>query len=91
MIKPKFKIGDRIKILRASTESEHDLWGDSWVLNMNRMIGKTVTIQKCINCDNKYKYYKYRIKEYDYSYPGFVLQDITIGKQLLFSFMSEAT
>lgn len=90
MRKPKFKKGDKVRVLRASTDAEHNLWMDAWMPSMNEAIGKICTIiycnsNKCWKSDTLYP--KYNLNEYGLNFPEFVLQDATIGKQLLFSFM----
>ena len=90
MKKPKFKVGDKVKVLRASTEEEHDLWGDSWMGEMTKRVKQVLTIEY-IYCDGyqeEYDYCKYIMKEDGYAYPEFVLQnDMRVGQQLLFNFM----
>ena len=90
MRKPKFKVGDKVKVLRASTEEEHDLWGDSWVPEMYKSIGKILTIDYIYSDEYREEYdcHKYSLEECGYCYPEFVLQKVNeVGKQLLFSFM----
>ena len=92
MRNPKFKVGDKVKVLRASTDEEGKLWGDSWCGYMGTNIGKVMTIDKSLNYDNNYMYYKYKLKEDKggYWYPEFVLQKKDVkGEQLLFEFMKE--
>ena len=90
MRKPKFKVGDKVKVMRVSTKKERDLWGDSWIPEMSGTVGRVLTIDY-IYCDNnqeEYEYCKYRFGESSYAYPEFVLQnEIRIGQQLLFEFM----
>ena len=89
-MKPKFKIGDKVKVLRASTTEEHDLWGDSWIHEMSKTVGKVLTIGYVYGDDyqEEYEYCKYALVESGYAYPEFVLQKVNeVGKQLLFSFM----
>ena len=92
-MKPKFKVGDKVKVLRASTEEEHDLWMDTWMPSMNDAIGKVCTIRYCDSNDywnSDTKYPKYHLKEYNSNFPEFVLQSkIQIGQQLLFDFAKE--
>jgi len=93
MRSPKFKVGDKVRVLRASTSKERYLWGDSWCpLGMNDYIGKVLTISS-VHCDilqQSYEYCKYAMRESSYNYPEFVLQKITVkGQQLVFSFMEE--
>lgn len=90
MRKPKFKVGDKVKVMRASTKKEHDLWGDSWMWEMSKTVGKVLTIDYVYHDDyqEEYEYCKYLLDKNDYAYPEFVLQKVNeVGKQLLFSFM----
>lgn len=90
MRKPKFKVGNKVRVLRASTDEEHDLWGDSWVEGMDENIGKVLTIDY-IYCDEwqkEYEYCKCTMGESGFAYPEFVLEnEIQVGQQLLFDFM----
>ena len=92
MLKPKFKVGDKVKVLRAPTEGEYDLWRDSWIPDMNDAIGNEYTISTCITREkniNEY-IYKYYFNGRSYCFPEFVLQKVNeVGKQLLFNFMNE--
>lgn len=92
MREPKFKVGDRVRVMRASTKTERDLWGDSWIKEINEVVGKVLTID-CIYCDGwqeKHEYCKYGLEEGGFAYPEFVLQsEIRVGQQLLFSFAKE--
>ena len=93
-MKPKFKVGDKVKVLRASLEGEYDLWRDSWLVEMNSAINNEYTISGCVTRrENFNEYiYKYYFDGRSYCFPEFVLQKVNeVGKQLLFSFMSEAT
>jgi len=85
---PKFKIGDKVKVMRASTHAEEHLWDDVWFAEgMDCMIGEKYTI-RAINdiwCGNEFISYLVG----GYMLPEFVLQDATIGKQLLFDFMGQ--
>lgn len=88
---PKFKVGDKVKVLRASTKSEYDLWMDSWINAMNCAIGKVMTINY-VNLNNltcySNLYPKYKFEEVPSNFPEFVLEnEIQVGQQLLFSFM----
>ena len=88
--KPKFKVGDKVKVMRASTKKERDLWGDSWMCEMSKTVGKVLTIEYVYGdgYQEEYEYCKYALAENGYAYPEFVLQnEIRIGQQLLFSFM----
>ena len=88
MRKPKFKVGDKVKVMRASTDEEYDLWKDSWMLSMNCAIGKIMTI-KYVN-PNGNLYPKYSFEEIGLNFPEFVLQnDMRVGQQLVFNFMEE--
>lgn len=92
MHKPKYKLGDRVKITRASTEGEHDLWMDSWNEEMDYTIGMVVTI-KIVNemHKNSAKFCKYRFVEISFNYPEFVLEpeiSVSVGEQLKFDFMN---
>jgi hypothetical protein len=86
---PKFEVGDKVRILRASTDEEYDLWGDAWCDSwMGENIGKVLIVNDLQNWDNCYEYCKYRLN--GYWYPEFVLEnEIRVGEQLLFSFMKE--
>ena len=85
-MKPKFKVGDKVKVLRASTGREEHLWCDVWVdISMDVMIGKEYTIAY-IYTEGDYDSLSYSFG--DYIVPEFVLQKVNeVGKQLLFSFM----
>lgn len=84
---PKFKVGDKVKVLRASTFDEDcTLWGDVWFpFGMDKFIGQEYIIKTVTRIE--YKYPSYRLE--NYNFPEFVLQDTTIGKQLLFPFMEK--
>lgn len=88
---PKFKVGDKVKVLRKSTYEEYDLWVDSWELCMDRVIGKICTITYCNPnryWDSDKIYPKYKLDECGFHFPEFVLEnEIQVGQQLLFSFM----
>jgi hypothetical protein len=87
--KPKFKVGDNVRVLRASTNEEHDLWMDGWVTSMNNVIGKVMTIEY-VNRNGDNLYPKYRFKEIALNFPEFVLEkEIQGGDQLLFAFMKK--
>lgn len=87
-MKPKFKVGDKVRVLRASTEAEHDLWRDCWMPSMNYAIGKIMTVKYIGNTWEDCLYLKYSFEEIDLNFPEFVLQkEIRTGEQLLFSFM----
>ena len=87
MRKPKFKVGDKVKVLRASTFEEHHLWGDTWYPpGMDRYIGGKYIINGITREDNEFPSYRFK----SYNFPEFVLQsEIQVGQQLLFSFMEE--
>ena len=93
-MKPKFKVGDKVRVLRASTDEEHDLWVDSWVpFSMDKYIGEVHTIIDILTYSTDFvpnpEYATYRLSN-SYIFPEFVLQnEIQIGQQLLFSFMEE--
>jgi len=89
MKKPKFKKGDKVKVLRASTDVERDLWGDEWVESMNETIGKIYTIRFVFTWPQEYGYIYpiYTFEEFGLNFPEFVLQDVMAGKQLEFDFM----
>ena len=89
MKEPKFKVGDKVKVMRASTKKERDLWGDSWEkYEMDRIIGEISTIDYVYQ--EEYEYCKYALAESGYAYPEFVLQKANVvGQQLLFDFMEE--
>ena len=86
MPKPKFKVGDKVKVLRASTNEEEHLWCDVWVPDsMDIMIGKEGTIIY-IYTEGNYDSPSYSFG--GYTVPEFVLQKVNeVGQQLLFSFM----
>jgi len=85
---PKFKVGDKVKVLRASTAAEHDLWMDSWPPRMDKYIGKVLVVLEVLNTENIYKSYKYHLSDVRLNFPEFVLQDeVRIGEQLVFDFM----
>ncbi len=92
MRNPKFKVGDKVKVLRATTKEEdsHSVWYNSWNKDgMDCMVGQ----EYCVDYVNTWSDGDTMYPQYclggNYSFPEFVLQDITIGKQLLFSFMGE--
>lgn len=89
---PKFKVGDKVKVLRASTKEEHDLWLDSWVYEMDFAIGNKYTIIRCLTSglEEGALYPKYTLDDNSYcNFPEFVLEnEMNIGQQLLFSFMT---
>ena len=92
MPKPKFKVGDKVKVLRAPTDEEYDLWRDSWVGDMNGAIGNEYTISHYITREKNFNeyIYKYYLDGRGFCFPEFVLQKVNeVGKQLLFSFMGE--
>ena len=79
----KFKIGDKVKILRKSTDDEHDLWGDSWVGEMDKGIGTVATIEY-VDCNNRFPYPKYQLNFTYLNFPEFVLQKVVVkGQQLM--------
>lgn len=85
---PKFKVGDKVRVLRASTDAEHDLWMDGWNPRMSGYIGKVLTVIAVLNTDDYHKAYKYYLSDVRLNFPEFVLQNETqVGQQLLFSFM----
>ena len=87
---PKFKIGDKVKVLRKSTDEEHDLWKDSWTPRMSEYIGKVLTVIAVGNTGDCYKAYKYYLSDVGLNFPEFVLQnEIQVGQQLLFDFMEK--
>ena len=80
MKNPKFKVGDKVKVLRASTYKESLLWRDGWVDNMNKMIGKEYVVEYVHT--NRDVFPMYRLGKYNL--PEFVLQNACpIGKQLM--------
>lgn len=88
---PKFKVGDRVKVLRASTDVEHDLWMDSWEPEMDNAIGEICVITYC-NLNEGWGdtvlYPKYALDKCGLNFPEFVLQKANkVGEQLLFNFM----
>jgi hypothetical protein len=86
---PKFKVGDKVRVLRASTEEEYDLWRDSWQPSMNRVVGKVMTIIR-VYPNNCSPYPKYCLEGTGMNFPEFVLEkEIRIGQQLMFDFMRE--
>lgn len=87
---PKFKVGDKVRVLRASTEAEHDLWRDSWQRSMDRYIGKVLTVIVVLNTEDYYKTYKYYLSDVGLNFPEFVLEkEVRVGQQLLFNFYKE--
>jgi len=84
---PKFKVGDKVRVLRASTDAEHDLWCDTWCTpDMNEMIGKKYTIGS-ICTYGEFEYASYDLKGM-WRVPEFVLEnEVQIGEQLVFDFM----
>lgn len=84
---PRFKVGDNVKVLRASITAEEFLWGDCWCSLMDKNIGKVLIVDRLQNWDNNYEYYKYSLD--GCWYPEFVLQDATVNKQLEFAFMKQ--
>ena len=87
---PKFKVGQKVKVLRAPTKAEYKLWYDSWMPEMDFAIGNEYIIMRCISYGLTHGavYCKYELNDISrLNFPGFVLQDTTIGKQLLFAFM----
>ena len=84
----KYKKGDRVKVLRASTLDEEHKWTDVWIPDMDRFVGKwcIVVSVKDLTC------YGLRIEGDNYttwSFPAFVLAKIEVGQQLEFDFMRE--
>ena len=80
---PKFKVGDKVKVLRASTDEEEDLWGDAWVDSMNRRINTVATILH-VDYDNRFSYPKYKFNSEGMNFPEFVLQAVVnVREQLL--------
>lgn len=92
MMLPKFKVGDKVKVLRASTEKEHDLWMDVWVYKMNCVINSICTITYVNTTYSETfdtVYPKYRLDKCPLNFPEFVLQRYSEkGRQLLFPFMT---
>ena len=91
MKKPKFKVGDRVRVMRASTDEEHDLWHDCWMPEMDDVIGKVMIITYVTHDTDMWGdslYPKYNLLETGLNFPEFVLQnEIRVGQQLLFNFM----
>ncbi len=87
----KFKKGDKVKVLRASTENEYELWGDSWVYKMNQSIGKVFIIRLYCGPHTIYNFAKYKLEDNSYCwFPEFVLEKESVaGQQLVFDFMKE--
>ena len=86
MRKPKFKVGDRVKVLREPSSDEG--WGDCWVPEMTDTIGRVLTVD-CVYSYG-YRVHLYALYPISLRYPEFVLQnDMWVGQQLLFSFMGE--
>ena len=79
---PKYKPGDKVIITRQPTQLELSRWNNSWPHNMNRCIGKVVTIR-----DEGYmagKMYEYHLKETHNVWPECVMgPEIMPGEQLL--------
>jgi hypothetical protein len=89
MRNPKFKVGDKVRVLRASTVAEHDLWHDSWEPSMNSAVGKIMTILY-VDSNDCSSYPKYSLEGMGMNFPEFVLEkEIRIGQQLVFAFMKE--
>ena len=92
MKQPKFKVGDKVRVLRASTAEERDLWVGSWVsYSMDKYIGEIHTIRNIFTYSTDSvpnpEYVTYGLRG-GYIFPEFVLQKVNeVGKQLLFSFM----
>jgi hypothetical protein len=88
---PKFKVDDKVKVLRASTDDEYDLWLDSWVDEMDFAIGNVYTIIRYITYGlaEGALYGKYILDDGTHcNFPEFVLQsEIQVGEQLEFDFM----
>lgn len=86
---PKFKIGDKVKVLRAPNPSEEHLWDNTWYPpGMDKFIGGKYIIKAVDDYVSDYEFASYRFE--GYGFPEFVLQkDIVVGQQLLFSFMEE--
>lgn len=85
---PKFKVGDRVRVLRVPTNAEYDLWMDCWMPRMDKYITKVLIVTAVLNTADCYKAYKYHLSNVRLNFPEFVLQnEIQVGQQLLFSFM----
>ena len=85
---PKFKVGDKVKVIRASTDEENDLWWDSWISEMSNYIGNKYTILGRSTTGDEYgaTYPKYCLNNGGpdtYNFPEFVLQDAIVGRQLM--------
>ena len=90
MHEPKYKIGDRVRIIRTITTEEHDLWWDVWIDQMDNFIGRVATIKGVYLWKDKSEFCRYTFKEFPFSYPEFVLElEIKTGEQLEFSFMMD--
>ena len=92
MREPKFKVGDKVKVMRASTDEEYDLWRDVWMPEMGDVIGEICIIGYCNpngHWDSNDLYPKYTLDKCGLNFPEFVLQKVNeVGKQLLFDFMT---
>ena len=92
-MKPKFKVGDKVKVLRASSPVEYDLWKDIWKMGMSKVIGEVCTITYCnpnTHWDSDTVYPKYQLDKCSLNFPEFVLQKVNeVGEQLLFEFMEK--
>ncbi len=86
---PKFKVGDKVRVFRASTHAEERLWDDAWfTISMDCMIGKVYEIECVCDVQQEKEFTTYVLG--GYNLPEFVLQnEIRIGQQLLFNFMEK--
>jgi len=87
----KYKVGDRVKVVRASTLDERDRWGDSWVPNMDRFIGRWCIISGISTFrKNTCRLYTEGDNVHQrLNFPLFVLIKMEVGQQLEFDFMKE--
>lgn len=82
---PKFKVGDKVKVMRKPRITEK--WGDCWMCEMSDTVGQTLTVIYVYGDGPMYTLSPIRLR-----YPECVLQnEIEVGQQLTFDFMSEAT
>ena len=88
----KFKKGNRVKVLRASTQDEEHKWSDVWIPDMDRFVGKWCIIDYVNDstCCGLYieggncKYF-----HTIWNFPAFVLAKTEVEQQLEFDFMKE--
>jgi len=80
-MKPKFKVGDKVRVLREPHTSE--TWGDCWMSEMSETIGQILTVDYVYGDGHMYNLHPICLR-----YPEFVLENkILVGEQLVFDFM----